>query len=261
MRLFPLAISLALLLPLAAHAGNGKPAELSAGQCGVSTDYDVLADRGGIWLRQRDSNPREIFFHDGMLSIDGRTQAISAADAQRLRALESGVQQLMPAVAGMAREVVAISFEALDAAYEVLTGDANSRKVRKLRKEAERYVDQTIGRGRWEQDAFDDGFEQRVEAAAGSLAGSMTRSVLWSVFAGRGGELERRADKLDARLEQRLEARGEALEQQARALCTQVLALEQLQSALEFRYNGQPLQLMRVNSDAPETPPTQLRSP
>ena len=250
MRLLPIATSLALLLPLAAQAATVKPPELSADQCGVSTDYNVLVDGGGIWLR-RDALPmREIVFHDGQLSIDNRMQTVSAADAQRLRALETGVRQLMPAVTGIATESVGITFDTLDAVYEALTGDANSRKVRKLRKEAERFVDTTIGRGRWEQELFDDGFDARVEAAAESLTGSIARSVLWTVFTGGEDKLEKRTEKLDAELEQRLQGRTVALEQHARSLCTQVLILDQLQSALEFRLDGQPLQMMRVSGDS-----------
>lgn len=250
MRLSSIAVSLALLLPLAAQAGTVKAPELSADQCGVSTDYNVLVDGGGIWLR-RDTLPmREIVFHDGQLSIDNRMQTVSAEDAQRLRALENGVRQLMPAVTGIAKESVGISFDTLDAVYEALTGDANSRKVRKLRREAERFVDTTIGRGRWEQDLFDEGFEARVEAAAESLSSSIARSVLWAVFTGGEDKLDKRTEKLDAELEQRLQGRTFAMEQHARSLCAQVQALDRLQSALEFRVDGQPLQMMRVSGDS-----------
>lgn len=250
MRLLPIASSLALLLPLAVQAGPVKAPDLSADQCGVSTDYNVLVDGGGIWLR-RDALPmREIVFHDGQLSIDNHMQTVSTADAQRLRALENGVRQLMPAVTGIARESVGISFDTLDSVYEGLTGNANSRKVRKLRKEAERFVEQTIGRGRWDQDLFNEGFDARVQDAAESLSGSIARSMLWAVFSGGGDKLDARADKLDAELEQRLEGRAAALEQHARSLCTQVQALDRLQSTLEFRFDGQPLQMMHVSGDS-----------
>ena len=86
-------------LPLAAGADTVKSPTFSSTQCGVSTDYDVLVDGGGIWLRNADASPREIVFHDGQLSIDGRMQTVSDDDAQRLRVLEAGVRQLMPAFA------------------------------------------------------------------------------------------------------------------------------------------------------------------
>ncbi|WP_269792444.1 DUF2884 family protein [Stenotrophomonas sp. Iso1] len=249
MRLLPITIPLAVLLPLAVQAGPVTSPALSADQCGVATDYNVLVDGGGIWLRRDVLPMREIVFHDGQLSIDNQMQAVSAQDAQRLRALEHGVRQLMPAVTGIANESVGISFDTLDAVYEGLTGNANSRKVRKLRKEAERFVEQTIGRGRWEQDLFNEDFEARVQDAAESLSGSIARSMLWVVFTGGEDKLDARADKLDAELEQRLQHRTHALEQHAQSLCAQVQVLDRLQSALEFRLNGQPLQMMRVTGD------------
>lgn len=242
-------IALLLLLPAAGHAANMKSPRLSAAQCGVETDYDVLVDGGGIWLRRDTASLREIVFHDGQLSVDGHMQEVSPDDAQRLRALEAGVRQLMPAVTGIATESVGISFDTLDAVYEGLTGHANSRKVRKLRREAEHFVEQTIGRGRWERDLFNEGFEARVQDAAETLSGSIARSVLWAVFTGREDKLDARADQLGEELDQRLEVRALALEQHAQSLCTQVQGLDRLQSSLEFRFNGQPLQMMWVSDD------------
>ena len=49
-----------------------------------------------------------------------------------------------------------------------------------------------------------------------------------------GGEerIEKRSEKIEAELEPKIEARARALEQHAQSLCTQVLALDRLQSAL-----------------------------
>lgn len=255
MRRLALAAALLALPPLAAQAGTMKSPTLSSTQCGVSTDYDVLVDGGGIWLRQHDATPREIVFHDGQLSIDGRMQAVSADDAQRLRVLEAGVRQLMPAVTGIANESVGISFDVLDVVYGSLTGNFDSRKVRALRRDAERFVASTIGRGRWEQDLFGEGFDQRVQDAAESLKGSIARGLLWTLLTGGEERFEKRTEKIEAELEPKIEARARALEQHAQSLCTQVLALDRLQSALEFRYDGQPLRMMSVSGDNGQAPP------
>ncbi|WP_386361470.1 DUF2884 family protein [Xanthomonas campestris] len=242
------------LVACAAQADTPTP-QLSAQQCGISTSYDVLADTGGIWLRRKQGAPREIFFHGGELNVDHRPQPVSDADAQRLRALEHGTRALMPAVTAIARSVVDLSFDALGGVVQMLTGSARqARKVERLRGTALAQVEGTLGRGRWEQELFDARFEASVEHAAEALAGSLTRSVLWTVVTGRTDALKRRSAQLDAQMDQQLRARSEVLEAQAKALCTQVQALYALQQALDYRFDGKPLQLLEVTR--PETPHT-----
>lgn len=237
--LLPLAMA-----PSAARAGTTSTPQLESGQCGITTAYDVLVDSGGVWLRHGPLPPHDVFFHDGELSLDGKVVPVADSDAARLRELEMGARRLMPAATELARESVDLTFDALDGVVEVLTGNTNSRKVKKLRADARAWVEGSLGRGYWQQDTFGEGFEARVEAMAESLAASMTRSVLWQVFTGRAGNMERRADRMDEALEQRLEARGQRLEAQATALCPRVQALADVHDALQVRYQGQPLRLL-----------------
>ncbi|SBV52557.1 hypothetical protein XBLMG947_3353 [Xanthomonas bromi] len=239
---------LLLLLVCAAHAETGTP-QLSAQQCDVSTPYDVLADSGGIWLRRKQGVPREIFFHGGELNVDRQPQPVSAADAQRLRELEQRTRALMPAVTSIAQSVVDITFDALTGVVHVLSGSARQqRKVEQLRTAARTQVGDSLGRGRWEQAAFNARFEASVEHAAEELAGSLTRSVLWTVLTGRTAQMERRGAELDAQMDRQMQGRSGALEAQARALCVQAQALYAVQQALEYRFNGKPLQMLEVNT-------------
>jgi len=151
----------------AAADGQTKAPALSSRQCGVSTPYNVLVDSGGIWLRNREQLPAEIFFHDGELNIDRQPIPVSDADAQRLRQLEWGTRQLVPAVAGVAGEATDIAFDALGATVEIMTGSGRkAREVEGLRRDAHEYVGRTLGRGIWEQDLFGEQFEARIEQAA-----------------------------------------------------------------------------------------------
>ncbi|MBO9769122.1 MULTISPECIES: DUF2884 family protein [Xanthomonas] len=237
-----------LLLACTAQAQATAP-RLSSQQCDVSTSYDVLADTGGIWLRRKQGLPREIFFHGGELNVDRQPQPVSAADAQRLRELEQGTRALMPAVAAVAQSVVDITFDALDGVVHVLSGSARQqRKVEQLRTAARAQVAGTLGRGRWEQALFDERFEAKVEHAAEALAGSLTRSVMWTVMTGRTAQMERRGDQLDAQMQQQMQGRSDALQAQARSLCVQAQALYAVQQALEYRFNGERLQMLELNA-------------
>lgn len=218
---------------------------VSSRQCGLGTEFNVLADSGGIWLYRDSGSPREIFFHGGELSVDRKLRPVSAADAQRLWQMESQARALMPKVAGLANEVVDLSYDALGGVIEIMTGSSfNARKTARMRTQAHGYVDGTLGKGRWEQDAFGGNFERYVEDQAEAFKGSIARHLLFQIFTGRSDAIEERADRLGDELDAKLEARSEAIEAQAEAMCDQVDQLRALQDALEFRYEGKPLQLL-----------------
>ncbi len=223
---------------------------VSSRQCGLSTPFNVLADTGGIWLTRDGESPREIFFHAGELSVDHQVQQIGAADAQRLLDMERETRALMPEVTDLSHETVDLSYDVLGGVVEVLTGNAgNARKIERLRTQANAYVDGTLGRGRWDQTAFDSNFERYLQTQAESFSGSIARHLLWQIVTGRADAIDKRANRMDAALEARLDARSKGIETKAQALCARVARLDQLQQALEYRYHGQPLRLLTTSED------------
>lgn len=169
----------------ASAGGHGHRVQLSSSRCSLSTPFNVLADSGGIWLYRADGLPREIFFHAGELSVDHQLQQISADDAQRLQAMETQARQLMPQVAAIAHDVIDLSYDALGGVVEVMTGSwLNARKIERLRKRASVYVDDTLGKGRWDQQAFDGNFERYVEQEAEAFKGSIGRHLMWQIMTG-----------------------------------------------------------------------------
>ncbi|MBB5862697.1 DUF2884 family protein [Xanthomonas sp. 3058] len=228
-------------------------AHVSSQQCALGTPFNVLADSGGIWLYRDSDWPREVFFHGGELSIDHKLQQISDADAQRLREMETRTRALMPQVAGIAHDVIDLSYDALGGVIEVLTGSAlNARKIERMRRGASAYVDGTLGNGRWDQQAFDGNFERYVERHAEDFKGSIARHMLWQIVTGRSEGIDKRAQQMDGQLDARLDAQASTIEANANKLCPQVEALRQLQDALAFRYQGKRLQLLApLEQDTP----------
>ncbi len=238
------------------EASNGKHnhrPQVSSRQCGLSTPFNVLADSGGIWLYRDSGSPREIFFHGGELSVDQKVRAVSDADAQRLREMEIDTRALMPQVADIARAVVNITYDAFAGVIDIMTGSwLNARKIERKRKAALDYVDGTLGKGRWDQDVFDQNFEDRVQKEADGFKGSIARHMLWQMVTGRADKMDERADRIGDELDARLDAQSGAIEAKADTLCTQVEKLRRLQDALEFRYEGQPLQMLApLEADQP----------
>lgn len=251
--LHTLALAVALAcLPLAARAGEVKGVKVSAAQCSIATDYDVLVDTGGVWLLRKDGVPREVFLHDGTLSIDQQVRPVDEADAQRLRELEYGARRMMPEAAGLSREAVNIGFDVFGNVVQALTGSAGkARKLESYRKDALATVDGTLGRGRWEQDIYDEKFEARMEAAAEAMSNSIARSVLWQVFTGQAGKMDARAERMDAELDRLVEERSKLIEAHAAAMCEEARHLLAVQQALDYRLDdGRPLELLRVRTDA-----------
>lgn len=253
-RLAPLALSILLALPVLAQAEDKTQPQLSSHQCGISTDFNVLVDGGGVWLYRDQGVPQEVFFHDGELSVDRQVRTVSEDDAQRLRELEYQARLLMPEAAGVARESVEIGFDALAGVVHTLTGSARQvRKVERYRSDALAHVDSTLGRGRWDQEVFDETFEAKLEDAAESMTASLGRSVMWTVLTGGGERMEKRAQKMEAELEQQLEQRARGLEARADGLCTRVRSMDALQAQLQFRYQGEPLRLLHVDQPSATT--------
>ncbi|MCC4597323.1 YggN family protein [Xanthomonas campestris pv. phormiicola] len=229
---------------------HGHRPQLSSRQCGLGTPFNVLADSGGIWLYRTGGSPREIFFHGGALSVDHTLQQISAGDAQRLQEMERDIRVLMPQVAEIAHAAVDLSYDALGGVVEVLTGSwLNARKIERLRKRANAYVDGTLGKGRWEQDAFGGNFGKYVEVEAEAFKGSIARHMLWQIATGRADAIDARAARMDGALDARLDAQGEAIEAKAEGVCSTVAKLRRLQDALEFRYQDQPLRMLAPAQD------------
>ncbi|UXA52658.1 YggN family protein [Xanthomonas prunicola] len=255
----PLQLALLLIAALSAQASaqdaESRPsqthrAQVSSRQCGLGTSFNVLADSGGIWLYRDNGIPREVFFHAGELSIDHQVQPIGAADRERLRKMEEETRLLMPQVSGLAHEVIDLSYDALGGVVQVLTGSwLNARKIERLRRRASDYVDGTLGKGRWEQQAFDGNFERYVEQEADSFKGSIARHMMWQIATGRADGIDARAQAMDSQLDARLDTRARTIETSAAALCGHVQTLRRLQDALDVRYQGQALQLLDVDPE------------
>jgi hypothetical protein len=244
----------------AAHAGSSKTPELSSRQCGLSTPYNVQVDGGGVWLYRREGMPREIFFHDGTLSVDHRVQPVSDADAWRLRLMEQDARTLMPEVAGIARESVSLTFDVLAGLVRAMTeSERKARKVERHRDDALAHIDDSLGNGRWDQDVFGARFEADVGQVFEQVTGSIARSTLWAAVTGRAERMEARADKVGRDVERLADARASALEHRTGSLCVQVQALHELQDALEYRYHGAPLVMLERDANPDATTATAVR--
>src|SRR3546814_13391905 len=92
--------------------------------------------------------------------------------------------------------------------------------------------------------------------------GDIGVGALRAALSGDSSRLER-VDNLDARIEALVEPRAKALERNAETLCSRMQALDRIDDALDYRHEGRPLELLRVetgdgatSADCPAAPPS-----
>jgi len=238
-----------------AHADDGHAHHLA---CSYASDYDMQVKPNGIAFTREHGDPGDVFIHDGALRVDGRPVAVSAADAARLRDYEHEVRDLLPAVAGIARDGVDIGYAALTTMVATLAdhGDEQARLLHELRDrhdEAARRIDETLGQGKWEVGEERDLFGNDLQKTVTDLVGNVTGDIVKDALSGdstRLASLQARTDALDASIDKAVNAPAEKLGQRAEALCPRFTHLQQLQQQFQFRLpDGQRLQLIRFNMD------------
>jgi hypothetical protein len=252
-------LSLATVLAFAAATGvQATDHHAHHLSCSFSSDYDLQVEANGLAFTRSNGHPVDIFMHDGTLRVDGRSMAVSAADADRLRAYEQQVRELVPEVTAIARDGVDIGYSALTTVVATLAenGDERTRLLHELHdrhSEALQHIDGTLGHGMWK--AGDDGvlFGDNMQKTVGDLVSSVTADVVKDALSGdssRLAALQARTDALDTTLDKAIDAPADRLGQRAEALCPHFSQLQQLQQQFQFRLpNGERLQLISPDTE------------
>jgi hypothetical protein len=246
---------LSLAMAGAAQATDGHTHHLS---CSYTSDYDLQIKPNGIAFTRSSGHPGDVFIHDGTLRVDGNDVAVSGADAARLREYEHELRDLLPAVAGIARDGVDIGYSALTTVVATLAdnGDERTRLLRELRDrhdEVMRHIDGTVGQGKWDAGDEGDMFGGPLQKTVADLVSNVTGDVVRDALSGdsnRLASLQARTDALDASINKAVDVPAEKLGQRAEALCPHLGHLQQLQQQFQFRLpSGERLQLIYSNTD------------
>ncbi|MDF3980427.1 DUF2884 family protein [Luteibacter sp. PPL201] len=251
-----IAAALAAALALAPAAGGARGLNVSTDACkyDYGTPYDVDVARSGLTFHRTDGTPGRIVVHDGSLEVDGRAVAVSAADAEALRRYESGVRQLMPEVAAVAREGIQLGFSAMTT-VTMTFAEADRReellaRIRRKQADALREIDQGVGAGHWSSVRMTELTAGSVADSVGELVGSVTSNAVTAALSGdtaKVAALQARAASLDKALDSEMDKRSKALEARAKGICPRLDALADLQRGWGIRLaDGSPLALMTV---------------
>ena len=243
MRILSLGCAL-LLASGAAAAGTDVNVD-----CDVHSDYDFALTSKSVILTRKDRAPKTVLMRQGRLFIDDRWVQVGAADRERLSDYEREARAMMPLAAKIGQDAADIAFTALGEVAKGFSLDpgATDAKLAQARADLDRSLARSISATRFNSTDLGKGIGEAVAGVVPRLMGDIVGGALRAALSGDNSRLER-LDNLDARIDALVEPRAKALERNAEALCSRMQALDRLDDALDYRHEGRPLDLLRVES-------------
>lgn len=246
-RLLPLAVTLAALC-----AGNVQARKFDA--CGVESDYDLTIGNEVLTFSRSAGTPQRIEMRDGRLTIDGAAQTLSAADTARIASYERDIRGMVPEVKAIAVDAVGIATEAVVQVAAAFAGErGNAAAVAKLEQlgaDIGRRIDASVSTSEWREDEFNEAIESMTAELVPMLVGDIAALAVSAALTGDEAglaEIEAKATSLERDVEARVAKRADAIEARAEKLCPRVLALDEIEKALELRLaDGSQLDLVRM---------------
>ena len=248
----------AILVAAALAVASAAPAfgHTHVGDCGVHSDYSLSIKPDRLVFHRKHGTPVDVEIANGTLRIDGALVATNAADAERLRNAEREVRAVVPEVKGIARDAIAIAFNAIGevAAAFAPDGDAaraSAERISRAGREFDQRFAATDTFDDWQDGDVDHLVEETIGSVMPEIIGNVTAQAMKAALTGdatAAADLEARADGIDKSVERAVEKQSAALEQRAQALCPRLRALERVQRDLDVRLaDGARLDLVRVN--------------
>jgi hypothetical protein len=248
----------AMLLAAALGAAISVPAvaHTHVHDCDLSSDYALSIRPDRLVFRRHAGTPSEIEISNGTLRVDGALVATNAADTQRLRDAEREVRSLVPEVKGIARDAIAIAFDAVGQVAAAFAHDGaaarrSAEHIAALGRELDRKIAETDNFDHWEDADIDRLVGSTVEAVVPEIVGNVTAQALKVAFTGdeaAAADLEARADSIEKSVDRAVEKQAAQLEARAMGVCSRLRALDRVQSDMDVRLpDGSRLNLVRVD--------------
>ncbi len=248
----------AMLLAAALGAAVSVPAfaHTHFHDCDISSRYALTIQPDRLVFKRHAGTPGEIEISNGTLRVDGALVATSAADTERLRNAEREVRSLVPEVKGIARDAIAIAFDAVGQVAATFAHDGaaarrSAEHIAALGREIDRKIADTNSFDHWEDADIDRLVGSTVEAIVPEIVGNVTAEALKVAFTGdeaAAADLEARASSIEKSVDRAVEKQAAALEARATGVCTRLRALDRMQSDLDVRLpDGSRLDLVHVD--------------
>jgi hypothetical protein len=210
---------------------------------------------GGIKINQTmvqfltDKKPVYKIVNDQDLYVGGQQIDLTASQQSLVTDYSTSIRQILPEVEEIALDAIELATDGVNLAFDELLGEGNdigseiTLQLSEVRQEVERafsedqeiYFDENGLEG---EGVFGEEFEARIESAVEETIQNSMGSLLIAVgqevlFSGDGVDgFEARMENFGEQIEHEMEARGEAMEKRADALCSSVVAIDALEENL-----------------------------
>lgn len=240
------ALGCVLLLVCGGAAAAGSSVNVN---CDVDSDYDFALTEKSVILTRKSDTPKTVLMRQGRLFIDDRWVEVSAADRDRLVDYEREARAAMPLAAQIGRDAATIAFTALGEVAKGFSRDpeATEAKLEQARAELDRSLARSVSATHFNSTQLGKGIGEAVAGVVPRVVGDIVGGALRAALTGDTAQLEQ-LDNLDARIEAVVEPRAKALERNAETLCRAMQSLDRIDDALEYRHDGKPLDLLRVEA-------------
>ncbi|UZW60011.1 DUF2884 family protein [Lysobacter enzymogenes] len=217
-------------------------------RCEIDSPYQLTLNERSLILTRQDGAPKAIVMRQGRLFVDDRWVELSAPDARRLAEFERGARATMPETQAIAREAADIALAALGEVAVKLGNhpDRTQAKVAQARKQLDAGLRDAIGPTRFSGKLLGDSIGKAVGEAVPLVIGDLVGGAVSAALSGDVKRFEQ-LDNLDAQIEAAVKPRAESLERRSDRLCQSVRALDELENALAYRFDGRPLDLLKVD--------------
>lgn len=222
--------------------------------CNVHSDYDFALSQKSVILTRSATGeaPKTVLMRQGRLFIDDRWVSVSDADRDRLADYERQARATMPLARSIGRDAGEIAFTVLaEIARDLGDDPARTRAtLAHARQQLDRELARSISASHFDGEDLGRSIGGAVQQVLPTLVGDITGAAVRAAFSGDSARFEK-LDHVDDRIDAIIKPRAAALEQNARLLCDRMRALDALDDALDFRYGGRALNLLRVDDRGP----------
>lgn len=215
--------------------------------CEVDSTYNLTLNERSLILTRKTGAPTAIVMRQGRLFVDDRWVALSADDSRRIADYERGARAAMPEAQLIGREAASIAFTALGEVAAVLGNhpDRTRAKIEKARKDLDARLANVITPTHFSGKTLGDGIGDALGDTLPTVIGEVVGGTVTAALSG-DTEKFKQLDNLDAKIEAAVQPRADALGRRADGLCRRMRELDELDNALSYRFDGKPLDLLKV---------------